>query len=334
VTTPYTCPVCHVLSTTPPVCSNPNCPTRRRTAALYFDQAGALRDLKTGAIAGGSGGTGPQGPAGPTGPQGPQGNPGATGPAGADGAGGVTLAQVIDALYPIGALYTSTLATNPGTLLGRGTWAAFGAGRVLVGQNGSDVDFDTGEETGGAKTIAAAGTVAAPTFTGTPATLTGSVAAPVFTGTSGTVPAQTIAWPAGVPTFTGSALATHAHELPFTKLTGGTGALRLLAGSIFGTGTSRAPESVEAAPTANTTSAAVALSQAVTAGTPAGTVAWPAGVPTMGTATFTPAGTIAAPALTMNSYTPAGTNGAPAFTGSPTSVVQPYIVVFMWKRTA
>ena len=68
------------------------------------------------------------------------------------GSGGITLAEVIDALYPVGALYTSTLSTNPGTLLGRGTWSAFGAGRVMVGHNAGDEDFDTPEETGGAKT--------------------------------------------------------------------------------------------------------------------------------------------------------------------------------------
>jgi microcystin-dependent protein len=63
------------------------------------------------------------------------------------------LAEVIDTLYPVGALYTSTLSTNPATLLGRGTWSAFGAGRVLVGRDGNDTDFDTAEETGGAKTV-------------------------------------------------------------------------------------------------------------------------------------------------------------------------------------
>jgi hypothetical protein len=65
-----------------------------------------------------------------------------------------------------------------------------------------------------------------------------------------------------------AALATHAHELPFSKATGGTGALKMLAQSIFGSGTSRAPESISAAPTANTVAATVALSQAVSAGTP------------------------------------------------------------------
>ena len=37
-------------------------------------------------------------------------------------------------------------------VLGFGTWAAFGAGKVLVGINAADTDFDTAEETGGAKT--------------------------------------------------------------------------------------------------------------------------------------------------------------------------------------
>jgi microcystin-dependent protein len=36
-------------------------------------------------------------------------------------------------------------------LFGFGTWTAFGAGRVMVGLNGSDSSFDTLEETGGSK---------------------------------------------------------------------------------------------------------------------------------------------------------------------------------------
>jgi hypothetical protein len=70
------------------------------------------------------------------------------------GTGGLTLADVIDALWPVGSLYTSTLSTNPGTLLGRGTWTAFAAGRVMIGHDSGDTDFDTGEETGGSKTKA------------------------------------------------------------------------------------------------------------------------------------------------------------------------------------
>ena len=54
--------------------------------------------------------------------------------------------------YPVGSIFTSVVATNPATLLGVGTWAAFGAGKVMVGIDASDTDFDTVEETGGAKT--------------------------------------------------------------------------------------------------------------------------------------------------------------------------------------
>jgi hypothetical protein len=55
------------------------------------------------------------------------------------------------ALHPVGSIYiNATNATNPGTLLGFGTWTAFGAGRVPVGFDSSNVLFDTAEETGGA----------------------------------------------------------------------------------------------------------------------------------------------------------------------------------------
>ena len=54
--------------------------------------------------------------------------------------------------YPVGSIYmNATVATNPATLLGFGTWTAFGAGKVPVGLNAGDADFDTVEETGGTK---------------------------------------------------------------------------------------------------------------------------------------------------------------------------------------
>lgn len=56
----------------------------------------------------------------------------------------------LSALYPVGSIYTNaTNSTNPGTLLGFGTWTAFGAGRVMVGFNSGNALFDTAEETGG-----------------------------------------------------------------------------------------------------------------------------------------------------------------------------------------
>jgi hypothetical protein len=61
-------------------------------------------------------------------------------------------AAVKEALFPVGSIYTNaTNSTNPGTLLGFGTWTAFGAGRVPVGFDAADPLFDTAEETGGSK---------------------------------------------------------------------------------------------------------------------------------------------------------------------------------------
>jgi hypothetical protein len=54
------------------------------------------------------------------------------------------------AAYPVGSIYiNATSSTNPATLLGFGTWVAFGAGRVMVGLDAGNAAFDTAEETGG-----------------------------------------------------------------------------------------------------------------------------------------------------------------------------------------
>ena len=64
----------------------------------------------------------------------------------------ITCANLLSLAYPIGSIYISINSTNPGTSLGFGTWSAFGAGKVLVGLDAGDTDFDVDEETGGAKT--------------------------------------------------------------------------------------------------------------------------------------------------------------------------------------
>jgi len=56
---------------------------------------------------------------------------------------------VMQTLHPVGSIYTAIISTNPGTLFGFGTWTAFGAGRMLISLDSSNVLFDTAEETGG-----------------------------------------------------------------------------------------------------------------------------------------------------------------------------------------
>jgi len=67
--------------------------------------------------------------------------------------GAALTAATINALvYPVGSIYfNAQVATNPATLLGFGTWAAYGGGRVMVGVHSSGT-FDGLNETGGAET--------------------------------------------------------------------------------------------------------------------------------------------------------------------------------------
>ena len=56
----------------------------------------------------------------------------------------------IATVYPVGSIYiNASNSTNPASLLGFGTWAAFGAGRVMVGIDSGNAVFDAAEETGG-----------------------------------------------------------------------------------------------------------------------------------------------------------------------------------------
>ena len=57
-------------------------------------------------------------------------------------------------IYPVGSIYMNmAVATNPGTLLGFGTWVAYATGQVLVGYEASGT-FDSLDESLGAETAA------------------------------------------------------------------------------------------------------------------------------------------------------------------------------------
>lgn len=61
-----------------------------------------------------------------------------------------TYRSLLNAMYPVGSIYLSVSSVNPALWFG-GTWEAWGAGRVPVGFNGSDGDFNAAGKTGGEK---------------------------------------------------------------------------------------------------------------------------------------------------------------------------------------
>lgn len=55
-------------------------------------------------------------------------------------------------VYPVGTIYFTVDSTNPGTKFG-GTWVAWGAGRVPVGVNASDSNYNTPEKNVGNSSV-------------------------------------------------------------------------------------------------------------------------------------------------------------------------------------
>ncbi len=220
----------------------------------------------------------------------------------------------VDDVLPVGAIFISIDSTNPATSLGYGTWVAFGAGQVLVGLDSGQAGFDAPEETGGALTVAAAGSNSQPTFTGTPL------------GTHSH----------GVGTYlpsvhAGSAVADHAsHTHTYTQVPNHVHGFTDLRGATTGGATTNRAVT-EAADTSST--ATGLLTGNPSGGVATGTTAGPSATLTHNV-TQPNAHTMAGSSEAVGAGTPAGTVSTPSFTGSPTSVVQPYIVVYMFKRTA
>lgn len=67
-------------------------------------------------------------------------------------AGLPTLLSILQTIYYVGSTHVSYDSTNPAIRWGFGTWALCGVGRVWVGINSADTDFDTVAEQGGEKT--------------------------------------------------------------------------------------------------------------------------------------------------------------------------------------
>ena len=70
----------------------------------------------------------------------------------------------LQAAYPIGSIYLSTVATNPNTLFGFGTWVAYGTGRMLIS---ADATYTAGSTGGAATTTLITANLPAHTHTAT-----------------------------------------------------------------------------------------------------------------------------------------------------------------------
>lgn len=60
--------------------------------------------------------------------------------------------DIILSLYPVGSIVFNTDGANPSTYIG-GTWEAWGSGRVPVGVDTTQEEFNTAEKNGGAKAV-------------------------------------------------------------------------------------------------------------------------------------------------------------------------------------
>lgn len=179
--------------------------------------------------------------------------------------------------FPVGSVFIAVVNTDPSILLGYGTWAAFAAGRVLVGRDAVDTDFDVAEETGGAKTKA-------------------------ISAHSGTAVADHSSH-----THTYTEVPNHTHVIAAGQ---GSHQHGMAEGTTDGSGVFA--DRSNAASAASMVTDLATLPQMVTNN------------PTGGVAT----GTTAGPSATL---THAVTQPS---AHTDLNVVQPYIVVYMWKRTA
>ena len=63
---------------------------------------------------------------------------------------GMTVKEIMNEIYPVGSIYTSTESANPSEKFG-GVWERYGKGKTLVGVDEDDSSFNVSSKTGGSK---------------------------------------------------------------------------------------------------------------------------------------------------------------------------------------
>lgn len=219
--------------------------------------------------------------------------------------------------WPVGSIFITIVATNPSTLLGGGTWIEFAQGRMLMGLNPSDTTMDTAEEVGGAASTTLT-TAHMPQHAHTMAhTHAIDHNHPVATSAANNVD-HTHTINHDHPSVTTDNPGHHTHAA------GGTGSHFL---ELVGTGGTYA----RAAGTGT-----IAYATTGSEGGHTHTVNLPSFTGNSGVNSADHTHTVDVPAFTGASGASSAANTGNAGTASPTPVptIPPFIVTYMWKRTA
>lgn len=206
----------------------------------------------------------------------------------------------VNKFYPIGSIYMSISSINPGTIMG-GTWELWGSGRTPLGVDSSDSDFSTVSKTGGAKT----NTVS---HTHTIASHSHNTAAHTHTMNGHT-----------------HTIASHTH---------GAGTLSAAIGAVDDNSLKLGYVYTAAPSGLSTTQNVFAFYELHSSASSC--TKWNHGTVVYGTSAGSGSLTTGSTTETMSSASPT-TNNSSATTDSTSialSTIQPYIVCYMWKRTA
>lgn len=218
----------------------------------------------------------------------------------------------LQALHPIGSIYTSTSSTNPGTSFGFGTWVAYGAGRVLIGNGGG---YTAGATGGSADAIVVSHTHTA-----------SSSSSSSFSGSTSSTGTQSADHTHSVSATTGTESASHSHAISISD-PGHSHTIQQASGQAD-------PKTNQVVGTANAGSSLSTSSAFTGISASAGTQSanhthsfstTSAGVSANHTHSFTPAGSVSTSTSTTVDSTGSSGTGAN---------LQPYVVVYMWNRTA
>jgi hypothetical protein len=225
-------------------------------------------------------------------------------------------------LHPVGSIYiNATNNTNPATLLGFGTWTAFGAGRVPVGFNAADPLFDTAEETGGSKNTTL------PSHTHT-------------VSSSGTTGNQSVGHTHTFSGTTGGQSAGHVHSgstsNPGNFITGSVGAVLNSAAAIFvdptGVFSTSNPDPSNDVAAAGGSFVGAGRNFSISAGSHNHSFTT-GGVSSDHNHGYSGTTSAASSTSHNHSVTVSGTTASAGSSGTNANL-QPYITVYMWKRTA